>query len=281
MIIDFRVRPPTKGFLRTYHYVNWNRTERIATDYGLKSPSSALNRDMSLFLAEMDAAGVDRAVVVGRQNALEWGKVPNEDVAAIVAEHPDRIYGYGGVDGSDPDAAVAEAERAVRELGLRGIAVEPGFCQPPLYPDDESLYPIYAECERLKVPVMLTVSVLVGPDISYSDPTHIDRVAQAFPEVIFIIAHAAWPWVIPILGVAFKRENVYVLPDFYLLHMPGRHDYVEAANLYLKERLIFGSGYPIASLGESLHVISELPFRPDARSLFLGDNAARLLGLED
>ena len=234
---------------------------------------------MTEYLSELETWGVRHAVVTGRQTATAWGGLPNEDVAAIVADHPGRFIGYAGIDGSDPKAAVAETERAVGELGLRGISVDPGFSSPPMYPDDEKLHPLYAACGRLGIPVMLTISGIAGPDIGYADPVHVDRAALAFPGVTFIIAHGAWPWVTPILGVAFWRPNVYLLPDFYLPHMPARQEYVDAANTYLKERMIFGTGYPIGSLAGSLSAIEDLPFTPEARARFLGGNAAKLLGL--
>ena len=48
----------------------------------------------------------------------------NDDLAALVARHPDRIYGLASVDAYDGDRAGREAERAIRELGLRGLFVD-------------------------------------------------------------------------------------------------------------------------------------------------------------
>jgi predicted TIM-barrel fold metal-dependent hydrolase len=59
------------------------------------------------------------------------GRVPheivmamNDDLAGLVARHPGRIHGLASVDAYDGDGSAREAERAVRELGLRGLLVE-------------------------------------------------------------------------------------------------------------------------------------------------------------
>ena len=59
------------------------------------------------------------------------GRVPhdtimamNDDLAGLVARHPGRIHGLASVDAYDGDKSGREAERAIRELGLRGLFVE-------------------------------------------------------------------------------------------------------------------------------------------------------------
>src|SRR5882757_4283905 len=62
------------------------------------------------------------------------GRVPhdtimamNDDLAALVARYPGRIHGQASVDAYDGDRAAREAERAIRELGLRSLFVECAF----------------------------------------------------------------------------------------------------------------------------------------------------------
>ena len=59
------------------------------------------------------------------------GRVPhdtimamNDDLAGLVARHPGRIHGLASVDAYDGDKSAREAERAIRELGLRGLFIE-------------------------------------------------------------------------------------------------------------------------------------------------------------
>jgi predicted TIM-barrel fold metal-dependent hydrolase len=48
----------------------------------------------------------------------------NDDLAGLVARHPGRIHGLASVDAYDGERSAREAERAVRELGLRGLFVD-------------------------------------------------------------------------------------------------------------------------------------------------------------
>jgi predicted TIM-barrel fold metal-dependent hydrolase len=48
----------------------------------------------------------------------------NDDLAGLVARHPGRIHGLASVDAYDGDKSAREAERAIGELGLRGLFVE-------------------------------------------------------------------------------------------------------------------------------------------------------------
>src|SRR5262245_20152499 len=48
----------------------------------------------------------------------------NDHVAELVARHQGRLYGLGSVDAYDGDRAAREAERAIRDLGLRGLFVD-------------------------------------------------------------------------------------------------------------------------------------------------------------
>lgn len=48
----------------------------------------------------------------------------NDDLAELVGRHPGQIHGLGSVDAFEGDKSGREAERAIRDLGLRGLFVE-------------------------------------------------------------------------------------------------------------------------------------------------------------
>lgn len=67
-------------------------------------------------------------------------------------------------------------------MGLKGINLEPGSYPEAMYADDRRLYPIYAYCEDKGIPVsVMAGGSSAGPDLSYTNPIHIDRVAGDFP----------------------------------------------------------------------------------------------------
>lgn len=276
MIIDFRVSPPFGGFLDTHMYRDPERTAQVVRALGHQPPPALMAGEWNVFWAEFEASGIDLAVVPGRCAAPPFGEVPNEDVARLVRDGGGRFVGFAAVSVDSPRAA-DDLEHAVRELGLAGLSLDPGFAHRPCYPDDPALQPLYERCRRLGVPVMITVSGYAGPDIGYADPVRVDRVAAAYPDLPMVLVHGGWPWVLEMLGVAFRRPNVWISPDHYAVNLPGVHHWVEAANGFLRDRLLFGSAYPFLPLDGALASYRAMGFHADVLDGVLGHNAERLL----
>lgn len=57
------------------------------------------------------------------KDGLDIAKFLNDDLAASVAKHPDRFIGLGTLPLQDPDAAIKELERCIKELGFRGVQI--------------------------------------------------------------------------------------------------------------------------------------------------------------
>ncbi|HSB81580.1 MAG TPA: amidohydrolase family protein, partial [Candidatus Methylomirabilis sp.] len=143
------------------------------------------------------------------------------------------------------------------------------------------LYPIYARCADRGLAVILTLSLMTGPDVSYCLPVDVDQVAHDFPTLKLVIAHACWPWVQPMVGVAFRRTNVYLSPDIYAINLPGRDDFTLAARTYLQDRFLFASGYPFAPVGGAVQAYRAMGFLGEIADKIFRRNAAALLRLTD
>jgi aminocarboxymuconate-semialdehyde decarboxylase len=80
-------------------------------------------------LEAMDEAGVDIQLVSPTDVFYQYHQAPdvtaciaaecNDEVAQMVRDHPTRFMGLGTLPMQDPDRAIAEAERGMRQLGLR------------------------------------------------------------------------------------------------------------------------------------------------------------------
>ena len=129
--------------------------------------------------------------------------------------------------------------------------------------------------------VSLTSSIFVGPDITYTDPVHIQHVAVRYPELLIAVDHGCWPNVPGILGIALVCPNIYLYPDFYgyMPDMPFADEFVKAANSYMEYRFMFGSGYPIRSMIQAVEQFQAQPFRNEIRENLMAANAKRLLKL--
>ena len=88
-----------------------------------------------------------------RDTAAQIVKISNEKMAALCAAHPDRFAGFCALTLQDPQLAVQELVKAVREQGLKGIAV--GDSVGDLELSDRSLDPVWAKAEELGVPLFI------------------------------------------------------------------------------------------------------------------------------
>lgn len=278
MIIDFRLRPPFNGFLDT---LMWDvpRTKNVNVRRGYTPTESICTRSIDALLREMDEAGITMGVAAGRDARSVIGGVENSDLLALQRAHPGKFIACPSVNTADPKAAVDEIGRYALEFDVKGIVVEPGVAPQPLYPTDPSLFPIYEQCAAHNKPVLIMGGGNAGPDISYSDPVHLDRLAAKFPKVNFVATHGGWPFVQQMVGVAFRRPNVFVCPDMYLLNSPGCQDYVAAANEYMQDQFLFATSYPFSPLKEYLDGFLALPWKPQVVDKLLYKNAQRVLGL--
>ncbi len=297
MIIDFRVRPPLPGFeklsilgdVKGYQTFPFNFDEN-------KEIESAKTMSMSKFLEEMDEAGVIKGVVLPRTVPGGYGGVSNDEVANGVAKYADHLIGFGVIDISERKeydsegrpcpadiiaCAVQEVERAIKQLGLRGIVMEPGCMNPALRPDAARLYPVYERCSELGVPVVISQSMYLGPDLSFANPECLQHVAKDFPKGKFIIAHASYPWVLAADAVACVCENVYLIPDIYC-HMPdiaGGSLFAHGIRLTHGKRFLFGSAYPVRGMVQSVEDVRSFGLTETQYRRYTYENAAELLGL--
>lgn len=226
------------------------------------------------FVAEIRAAGITTAVVVGRDTPTL--SIANDRIREITAPHRELI----GIASVDPrthgvPAALAEIERATGSLGLRGINVEPGFCEPGVAADDAHFLPVYDACTQLDLPVFI-MSGPTTPDFAHTDPAAIGRVARQFPHLKIVVHHGCYPYVNEVIGVAFRYENVHLVPDMYLFQ-PGSRLYVEAANSFLRQQLLFASSYPFRAMRQTVEDFLGLGFKEEVLDDVLHGNAERIL----
>jgi len=243
---------------------------------------------LELFLAEMDAAGVQQAVLLPIDCTSAHGCriVTNEQVAELAGANP-RFLGFASVDPSSKNAP-KQLERAIRGLGLRGLKLDPALQR--FHPDDRRLaWPLYQACAELGIPMLIHCGLswsLLG-QAKYARPLALEEVAQEFPALPIIVAHFGWPWVEEALLLALKYRNVYLdtsivysgTPRDALRHVLERQIGIEVLERSLPHQVLFGSNYPRADIRRSVRGLDALPLSPALREAVARGNAARLLGL--
>lgn len=282
-VVDIRARPPTPEILR---YFTPEHVAFFGGHLGMKRlPKSYSEASVDEFFAEADRAGVDQMIVVHRVVPAAGGSprsdVSNDHIAEVVNAYPDRLVGVAGIDvGGDFGNPLEESRRAIVNLGLQGIHIAPTRSALATHWDDRRLYPLYALCDELKVPVIFMTGPFAGPNIEDTHPRYVQAVARDFPNLSIVCGHACWPFFAELLGVAYRHENIYVSADAYLF-MPGGELLVQAANGFLQDQMLYGSGYPVREIDDCLDTYMALPLTETAMRKTLGENAARIFRLPE
>ncbi|HEY6017240.1 MAG TPA: amidohydrolase family protein, partial [Gaiellaceae bacterium] len=210
--------------------------------------------------------------------------VPNEEIAEVAAANPDVLIPFASVDPNRKDA-VAEAKRLIRDHDFRGFKLHPNI--QAFFPNDRAVYPLYEAIAEAGLPVLFHTghsgigSGLPGGGgvrLKYSNPMHVDDVAVDFPELTIVLAHPSFPWQDEAISVALHKRQVYIdLSGWSPKYFPPQ--LVQYANTLLKDRVLFGSDYPMITPDRWLADFEQAGFRDEVRPLILKENAARLLGL--
>ena len=292
-IIDFRLRPPTapyKGFFPEgiVRFANFRFMVDTPESYEKSLEGEAGEKDeeaLRLLYQEMDRAGIRYGVTNGRHSHLLGLSchVHDEYVAEMEKHSEGRLLGLAGVDGSKPISEIVnDIDKAIKELELKGVCIEPGLFEKPLYADDETLMPIYEKCNELEVPILFMTGPFAGPDLSYTDPVRFQHVAETFPNLPIVLGHGAYPYVNEAIGVALKCSaigsgGVFLSPDVYVF-AAGGDLYVKGIQ-WLSDRFLFASAYPFGNCEQLVERTLALPLDEEAMARYLYENAEDLLGL--
>lgn len=277
MIIDFRLRPPFGGYVKLGMYTNKARCAEYSANIGYGLAQSIQDESMELMFRDMEANGIDMGVAPGRAAHFAGG-MDNTEIIRLVESYPNKFIGLAGLNAADWRGAVEEIHKTVLDGPLKGVVLEPGAVNNAMYGNDARIYPIYAECERHGIPVMIMLGGNAGPNVDFSHPHIIHQIARDFPGINFIISHGGWPWVQAVLGVCFLQPNIYLSPDLYLFDQPGSQDYIVAANGYMRDRMLYASAYPFLPL-EAVQKFKPL-FKPEVLPGLLYRNAIKVLKLD-
>jgi predicted TIM-barrel fold metal-dependent hydrolase len=191
---------------------------------------------------------------------------------------------FASVDPHRPDA-VDRAKRLIADHGVRGFKFHPNI--QAFFPNDKTFDPLYAVIQEAGLPALFHTghsgigSGLPGGGgirLKYSNPMHVDDVAVDFPDLTIVLAHPSFPWQDEAISVALHKQQVYIdLSGWSPKYFPKQ--LVRYANTLLRDRVLFGSDYPMISPDRWLADFEQADFKDEVRPLILKENTARLLGL--
>ena len=217
---------------------------------------------------------------------LQHTPVSSSDIAEGAARNNDVLIPFGSVDPNLGQEAIDSAKRLIEDHGVRGFKFHPtvqGF-----RPNDERFYPLYEVLEQAGVVTLFhTGQTGIGAGmkggrvlrLGLSNPMLLDDVAADFGDLQIIMAHPSVPWQDEAISVATHKHNTWIdLSGWSPKYFP--ESLVRAASTFLKERVLFGSDYPMISPERWMTDIEQTALKPEALPGILKGNAARLLGLD-
>ena len=155
----------------------------------------------------------------------------------------------------------------------------PAGLQPGVAVDGALLYPIYAACCELDIPVLVNVGV-PGPrfPMSTQHPGGLDRVCYDFPDLRVVTRHGGEPWEDLLVKLMVKWPNLYYSTSaFAPKHYPGA--IVDFANSRGPGKVLYAGYFPSGlSLERIFTELADVPFREEVWPAFLRTNAQRVFG---
>jgi len=231
--------------------------------YGTKDP-------IAITLHEMDRFGIEIGVIgVG-------GDVSRK----ALTDHPDRFVGQGSVDPNKGMDGIRDMVRQYEEFGVRSFGAFNAGYNPQVGIDDAKMYPIYAKCVELDVPIFSCAGV-PGPRFPMwpQEVSRIDQVMYDFPELVFVTRHGCEPWEDLAVKLMLKWPNLfYSTSAFAPKHYPQA--IVDYANTRGSDKIIYAGYFPMGLTVE--RIMSDMPhvgFKEDVWPKFLRDNARKVLKL--
>ena len=230
------------------------------------------DRSVDELLSMLDANNMDCAVALpsrGLRGSPSVYARANDYVAEAMQRHPDRVVGFCTLNPWHADEALAEFERAVRQLGLRGLKLHPptqGFD----VADRDLMDPLMTLAASLQVPVVIHSGLRV-----HDNPLRFALLAQAHPEVSLVMLHSNFGGNDRV-GVRWAAENTPNL--FFETSATNEPAFIaELAGWAGSERIFYGSDWPWLPPRLELAMV-ECSGLPDAQlAAILGGSAARFL----
>ncbi|WP_101949704.1 amidohydrolase family protein [Mycobacterium sp. 3519A] len=279
-----------------------------------------------LRLEQMDAAGIDFQILSlfdpGVQDetdvatAVDLARRANDDLAETVRGNPSRFGGFATMATQDPQAAAAEFERAVTELGLVGGLIN-GHCQ-GRYLDDPAYEALFERAEQLGAPIYLHPTTphsavmdawfapyvddglhLASWGFGVETGTHVLRLIYSglfdkFPRLQMIIGHLGE--MLPFaayridryygLGGSNSGQRLRRLPSDYLrsnVHITTSGNFCPRAfactlDVMGADRVMFSVDYPMDDNQAGAEFLQTYPMADSERRKVSSENAIALFG---
>jgi predicted TIM-barrel fold metal-dependent hydrolase len=235
--------------------------------------------DPARFDAHLAGEGVDVALLLAEYSPKATGYQRIEDMLPLRAHNPDRIKLIANINPHMHYPVEAELQRQL-DLGAVALKVHPVHAG--IAADDRALYPAYALCQSLGIPVVVHcgTSTFPGSTNSFADPILLDRPLRDFPRLDVVLAHGGRGWWYDAAAfLALSNPHVWIelsgLPPSRLQQYYAKHNWNR-----LSRRMIFGTDWPgVPGIARNAKAIAELCPDEETAELVLAGNASAVYNL--
>ena len=228
----------------------------------------------AFMISEMDRWGVEAGLLPVTFADDDLGR-------DAVQKHPDRLHGSFAVDPTNGMDDVRALKRAVAELGVRAAGCFPSGTNPQVAINDALMYPLYAACVELDIPIFVNTGV-PGPrfPMLVQHVEHLDEVCYDFPELVIVSRHGGEPWTELMVKLMLKWPGLhYSTSAFAPKHYPKA--IIDYANSRGAEKVMYAGYFPMGlSLQRIFTELPNVPLKDDRWEPFLRGNARRVLKLD-
>jgi uncharacterized protein len=279
-VIDTMIGFPHEGTAQ-YDFIRRQTKDReskesfeFPVEYMFKDVPKGLPTDdpVSLVLQQMDRFGIEKAMI----------GVSEGSATLALKTFPDRFIPSGAIaDPNDVMGSVNAIRRDYEQYGIRATSVFPAGTFPQVPIDDPKMYPIYATCVELGIPIFVCAGV-PGPRVPFApqEVSRIDVVMFDFPDLVFVTRHGCEPWEDLAVKLMLKWPNLYYstsafAPKYYPKAV------INYANSRGADKVLYAGYFPMGlSLERIFSELPNVPLKDEVWPKFLYGNAARILGLE-
>ena len=283
-IVDTMIGFPHADMAGVYDFITRQTKDRESKEE-FKFPAEYMFKDVpekgltdaqdpvAVTIGEMDRWGVELGLI-GVDD-------PEGTGADALKRYPDRFIPSLSVDPNDGMDGIRAMVRAFETWGIRAVGVFPSGTFPQVPINDKLMYPIYAKCVELGIPLFCCAGV-PGPRLRFA-PQHvelIDEVMFDFPELVFVTRHGCEPWTELAVKLMLKWPGLhYSTSAFAPRYYPK--DVIDFANKRGSDKIIYAGYFPMGlSLERIMTEMRDVGLKDEVWPKFLRSNALRVLGLE-